>query len=87
MSRICDTVYSMTPVINNEAVNRNDITNIAAKSRNKIIAGCCEMNSKQVLGFLNRTRSLIMRSTLIRTGILEDNNGMPKLNLHTGMKI
>lgn len=85
MSRICDTVYSMTPVINNEAVNRNDITNIAANSRNKIIAGLLRNELEAGLGLSGTGQEVsIMRSTLIRTGILEDNNGMPQLNLHTG---
>lgn len=85
MSRICETVYSMTPVINNEAVNRNDITNITANSRNKIIAGLLRNELEAGLGLSGTGQEVsIMRSTLIRTGILEDNNGMPKLNLHTG---
>lgn len=84
MSRICDTVYSMTPVINNEAVNRNDITNIAANSRNKIIAGLLRNELEAGLGLSGTGQEVsIMRSTLIRTGILDDNNGMPQLNLHT----
>lgn len=85
MSRICDTVYSMTPVINNEAVNRNDITNIAANSRKKIIAGLLRNELEAGLGLSGTGQEVsIMRSTLIRTGILEDNNGMPQLSLHTG---
>lgn len=85
MSTICDTVYSMTPVINNEAVNRNDITNIAANSRNKIIAGLLRNELESGLGLSGTGQEVsIMRSTLIRTGILDDNNGMPRLNLQTG---
>lgn len=38
MSKICDLVYSLTPIVNNEMVNKTDITSIAATSRNKIVA-------------------------------------------------
>ena len=85
MSRICDNEYSMTPVINNEAVNRNDITNIAANSRNKIIAGLLRNELEAGLGLSGTGQEVsIMRSTLIRTGILGENNGIASLNMHTG---
>lgn len=84
MSEICDIVYYMTPTINNEAVNRNDITNIAANSRNKIIAGLLRNELEVGLGLSGTGQEVsIMRSTLIRTGILDDNNGLPRLNLQT----
>lgn len=85
MSSICDTVYSMTPVINNEAVNRNAITTIAANSRKRIIAGLLRSELETGLGLSGTGQEVsIMRSTLIRTGILSVNNGMPRLCLHTG---
>ena len=39
LSNICDDLYSDTPIINNEAINRNEITPMANNSRNKIVAG------------------------------------------------
>ena len=38
LSNICDRVYSDTPIISNEAVNRNEITGIATNSRSKIVS-------------------------------------------------
>ena len=85
MSQICDSVFSKTPVINNEAVNRNEITNIASNSRTKIISGLLRNELEPDLGLSGTGQEVsIMRSTLIRTGILDANNGMPKLNLRTG---
>lgn len=84
MSQICDAVFSKTPVINNEAVNRNEITNIASNSRTKIISGLLRNELEPNLGLSGTGQEVsIMRSTLIRTGIWDANNGMPKLNLHT----
>ena len=38
MADICDDVYSLTQVISNEAVNRNEITSIASNSRSYFLA-------------------------------------------------
>ena len=85
MSQICDHIYSMTPVINNEAVNRNEITNIAANSRNKIVAALLRNDLEANLGLSGTGQEVsIMRSTLVRTGIWDESSGSPKLNLNTG---
>lgn len=82
MSDICDTVYSMTPVINNEAINRNDITSIANNSRNKIVAGLLRNELEPGLGLSGSGQEVsIMRSTLVRTGILVEENGLTRLEL------
>ena len=82
MSRICDEVFALTPVINNEAMNRNEITSIANNSRTKIIAALLRNELETNLGFTGSGQEVsIMRSTLIRTGILENRNGIPQLNL------
>lgn len=82
MSRICDEVFALTPVINNEAMNRNEITSIANNSRTKIIAALLRNELETNLGFTGYGQEVsIMRSTLVRTGILEERNGIPQLNL------
>ena len=47
MSKICDEVYCLTPVINNESVNKNDITRIEQNSRNKIIGALLRSRSEE----------------------------------------
>ena len=37
LSNICNSIFSKTPVINNEVINKNEITGVATNSRNKII--------------------------------------------------
>ena len=83
MSNICDQVYSCTPVINNEAMNKNEITTTANNSRNKIVAALLRNELEPNLGLTGSGQEVsIMRSTLVRTGIWEENDGLPRLNLH-----
>lgn len=83
MSRICDTVYCLTPVINNESVNKNDITNIAQNSRNKIVGALLRSELEPNLGLSGTGQDVsIMRSTLLRTGVWNEAEGVPQINLH-----
>lgn len=84
MSTICDQVYSHTPIINNEAMNKNEITTVANNSRSKIVAALLRNELEPNLGFTGSGQEVsIMRSTLIRTGVWEENNGIPFINLKT----
>ncbi|MEG1884198.1 MAG: restriction endonuclease subunit S [Clostridia bacterium] len=83
MSQICDRVYNLTPVINNESVNKNDITGIAQNSRNKIISALLRNELEPNLGLTGTGQEVsIMRSTLLRTGIWNEVDGIPQINLH-----
>lgn len=82
MSNICEAVYSLTPVINNEAMNRNEITATANNSRSKIVAALLRNELEPNLGLTGSGQEVsIMRSTLIRTGVWEENEGLPRINL------
>lgn len=82
MSSICDSVFGQTPTINNEAVNKDDITAVATNSRNKIVAALLRNDLEPCLGLSGSGQEVsIMRSTLIRTGILVDGT-IPSINLH-----
>lgn len=82
MADICDEVYSLTPVISNEAVNRDVITNIASNSRSKLVAALLRNQLEENLGLSGTGQEVsIMRSTLIRTKVLVSQDGMPALNL------
>lgn len=81
MSKICDEVYNLTPKINNETVNKNEITSVAAAARNKIVAALLREELEPNLGLYGTGQEVsIMRSTLIRTGIFID-GGDPRINL------
>lgn len=83
MSKICDAVYNLTPVINNESVNKNEITSIAQNSRNKIVGALLRSELESNLGLSGTGQEVsIMRSTLLRTGIWNEDDGIPQINLH-----
>lgn len=83
LSTICDDLFFNTPVINNEAINKNEITSIASNSRNKIIAGLLRNELEVNLGLTGSGQEVsIMRSTLIRTGILVEENGECRIELN-----
>ena len=82
MADICDDIFALTPTINNEAVNRDIITSIASNSRSKIIAALLRNQLEPNLGLIGSGQEVsIMRSTLIRTGIFSDEDGVAQINL------
>ena len=82
MSVICESVYSLTPVINNESVNKNEITSIAQNSRNKIISALLRSELEANLGLSGTGQEVsIMRSTLVRTGVWTEAGGIPNVNM------
>ena len=87
LSTICDQVYSLTPVISNEALNKDEITSIANNSRSKIITALLRNQLEPSLGLTGTGQDVsIMRSTLVRTGILKDAYGNPYIDLHPSDK-
>lgn len=83
LSSICDACYSKTPVINNEALNRNEATPMARNSRNKIVAALLRSELEPNLGLTGTGQEVsIMRSTLLRTGVLENVSSNISVNLH-----
>lgn len=85
MSQICENVYSRTPIINNEAINKNELSGAAYTSRNKIIAGLLRNTLESNLGFTGTGQEVsIMRSTLVRKNILVEEEGVTRINLKTG---
>lgn len=87
ISRICEQVFCWTPIINNEAINKNEITSMAANSRRKIISGLLRSETEQDLGLVGTGQDVsIMRSTLLRTKILVNHDGFGEINLCPGDK-
>ena len=81
-SEICFNIFSQTPVINNEAINKNEITSIANNSRNKIISGLLRNVLEPNLGLTGTGQEVsIMRSTLLRKEVLLDNEEGTRINL------
>lgn len=82
LSEICFDKFPFTPVINNETINKDTITTAALNSRNKVISGLLEKELDFNLGLSGSGQDVsIMRSTLIRTGILINEQNETKINL------
>lgn len=83
LSDICDKVYCLTPIINNESINRNEITAIANNSRYKIVSGLLRNELEYNLGLTGIGQEVsIMRSTLIKTEVLKHDNGYTFINFN-----
>ena len=72
LSEICRTVYSATPVINNESLNKDKLPSVAINSRAKILTALLESDEiSENLGLKGSGQDVsFMRSSLIQTGIL-----------------
>lgn len=83
ISLICDEIFPDTPVINNEALNKNEPTVAAVNSRNKITTALLRTELEPNLGFAGTSQEVsIMRNTLVRTGIVVEDNNMVHINMH-----
>ena len=82
LSKMCDNAYPRTPIINNEAINKNDLSPTAVRSRAKILAGLCSPSLEKNLGLQgNGQECSIMRSVFSVTGIIEALDTAPTINL------
>jgi hypothetical protein len=82
LSEICTKTFDRTPLINNESINKNHLTSAAVNSRTKLIRSLLKESYEKNLG-LNGTGQEVsfMRSTLVRTGILENLGSNPLVNM------
>jgi len=83
LSSICDEAYPRTPVINNEAIVKNELSPAAVHSRTKILAGLCAPLLSPNLGLQgNGQECSIMRSVFSVTGIINNLDSSPEINLN-----
>jgi len=82
LSEICGEVFHRTPIINNESINKNDLPTVAINSRTKILAGLLTSELAPNIGLSGTGQDVsIMRSTLIKTGVLENADSNPRIQL------
>lgn len=73
LSKICDDKFNKTPIINNETINRNEISTTTANSSAKVIAGLLTEPLLPKLGLGSSAQEgAIARSILTETGIIEN---------------
>lgn len=88
VSKICAEIFCRTPVVNNEMLNKNNLTGAAAKSRAKLIDAMLT-SSAGGLGLQGSGQEVsFMRSALLRPGILSENAEKKSFNFapETGNK-
>ena len=82
LSDICDDVFKKTPIINNEVINKNEPSTMALNSRNKVIKALLRNELEPKLGLTGNGQDVsIMRSCLMRTGILDNSDSYAQLCL------
>lgn len=84
LSVICEEVYTLTPIINNEVINKDQPTTVVINSRQKVLTGLLMNELRPELGLEGYGQDVsIMRSTLKNTGILVCNkdNECPSLRV------
>jgi len=82
LSDICYQTYPYTPVINNESINKDILPTVAINSRSKLLAGLLENELDINLGLTGTGQDVsFMRSTLVQTGILQNETDKTVINL------
>ena len=77
LSKICDNVYDITPLIRNELINRRKISGAATTARKKLIQAMLENGDKKNLGITGYPAEMsIYRSLLWNTGIHREVEGV-----------
>ncbi|MBO4516434.1 restriction endonuclease subunit S [bacterium] len=77
LSQLCEDVYNLTPILNNEPLNKNELTGAARKSRNILIDAI--LNSPYSdLGISGGQELSFKRSSLLVTGIINDDSKKAK---------
>ena len=80
LSKICNELYTQTPVIKNEMINKDTVTRTIINATNKVLEALLVTELKPNLGLSGAGPEIsIMRSVLINTGILKDIESMPRL--------
>lgn len=82
LSDICTVTYPNTPIVNNESINKDKLPTVAINSRNKLISALLQNELDLNLGLTGTGQDVsFMRSTLIQTGILLNEQVNPMLTL------
>lgn len=80
LSDICNEIYTLTPIIRNEIINKNILNKVSTKALCKVVDAVMMTELKPNLGFVGFGPEVsIMRSVLINTGILRDIDTKPRL--------
>lgn len=81
LSEICKTIYSKTPIINNETINKNILPATTINSRNRVVKGLLVSHLDPLLGLKSSSQEgAIARSLLSETGVINNLLENPKIS-------
>lgn len=84
LSSICEKRFSETPIINNETLNKNQLTPMAMNSRAKLLNGLIQNFHMANLGLTGTGQEVsFLRSSLINTGVLKNVETTPQIDVET----
>jgi hypothetical protein len=70
VSDVCDSVYSKTPRLHNELLNRSELSSAAARARRELMTAMVEKVSQERLGFEGAPPALSMYRSLLESSAL-----------------
>lgn len=73
LGKICNRNYRKTPIINNELINRQQISSIIRKTRGKLIEAILKNDDLEKFNKGTSTEATIYRAMFLRTGLASDN--------------
>lgn len=80
ISSICEDVFDKTPIVNNELINKTNLSTTLLNARKKVIDGLLQKNIKKNLGIKGHGPDMsIFRSMFASTGIYEEKNDVIKI--------
>lgn len=80
LSKICTEIFRLTPIIKNEVINKDTVPRNIINSMNKVVNALLMSELKPNLGLVGFGPDVsIMRSLLVNTGILTNEDTLPKI--------
>ncbi|MBQ7498199.1 MAG: hypothetical protein IJU00_10275, partial [Selenomonas sp.] len=82
LSDICFKLYDLTPIVNNETLNRNSLSSVALRTRDKVIEALLQQELTPTLGQKGSSQGMsFVRSALLHTGILFQDGARTMISL------
>lgn len=80
LSEICNRLYTLTPIVKNEMVNKDIVSRNIVNAMNKVVDAILVNELRPNLGLTGSGPDIsIMRTVLVNTGILKDVDTFPRL--------
>ena len=82
ISEICNIYFSRTPIINNEMINKNNLTTVMLKARNKLVNAIIDKDIESIALVGTSPESTLFRATIKKFGLDEDKRSKHDENIN-----